>query len=116
MEKKFKSIDDIISLGKRIQFIKVSSLVLKFKGETFLQPLSYRKNLNNNIAVYIKVKNLKENSFGRMSSASFICREIINILEVSNDFVHELFSLLSLDDEDISEYMSLKGVFETRFN
>ena len=108
---KYKNIEEIISLGKRIQFIKVSKLFLKYKGDTFLEPLTYRKNMYNKIAIFCKVKKSgNENSFGKISCASFICREIINVFEIPNEFSFELFSLLLCGEEDISDYMSQKGI------
>ena len=111
IQKKYQNIEEIITLGKRIQFIKVSKLTLKYKGESFLEPLTYRKNLNERIAIFCKVKNVKNKSLGNISCASFICREITNILQISNDFALELFSLLLLDKEEINEYMFQKGIY-----
>ena len=109
-QKKYQNIEEIIILGKRIQFIKVSKLILKYKDETFFEPIIYKKNLNNRVAIFCNVKIVKEKSFGKFSCASFICREIINVFEIPNEFSFELFSLLLCGEEDISDYMSQKGI------
>ena len=74
-----------------------------------MEPLTYKKKIYNKFAIFYKVKkSLKENCFAKISCASFICTDITNVLEISNEFILDLLNLLSLDEEEINEYMVLK--------
>jgi hypothetical protein len=106
----FKSIDNIIYLGKRIKFIKVSSLKIKYKGQELMKPLTYLECSNdNNCIIYCKlnesVKNINE-----INCIEFICKEITNFISVSNNYAIDLYSLLLLKEMDIKDYISQKGI------
>ena len=63
------------------------------------------------MVIFCKVNNMKDKTFWKMTIGSFICREIVNALEISNNFINELFSLLSLDSYNLNEYMTQKSIY-----
>ena len=98
------------SIASKIEFIKVTSLTIKYKEIILLQPPTYTINDENKYLILIKNSNFKDNSFGKIMSAQFICKEIINIFEVSNEYLNDLYCLLNIDDENLSEYLHHKGL------
>ena len=111
VKKKFSSIEEIILLGKSIQFLKVSKLVIKYKEIPLLEPLTYRKKNFQRNSILCKVLKINEQSLAKMTCGSFICKEIINTLEISEEFFPDLFSLLCLDGDSLCEFINQKKMY-----
>ncbi len=88
-------IENILNQCSRINFIRVSSITIRFEGSELIRPMTYlQKDIDDNVNIICKTRNEITNKISDLQNAEFVCQEITNFLGVPERYAVKLFSLI----------------------